>query len=557
MEELKDYPLSSSNYFNTQPLSKKISPSLLEKESKKSSLSPFKFYEDIMEETRNLPLSKSPSSPSKLLSDYFLYEGCNNIYKHLSEIELLSTSGVSDSIIISAILNYEPADKKEEQIVNQNVILKISYIPKSNVLNNKLAVEEEIYRNVISNLINNNHTPHLIKYITSILHCNLDFKKFPEKSFKNDITLYQITKRLLLLSDYNINDATITILTKSNGKTLHETFPLLNNEQQLIVMFQLLYTILCFNNITLRHNDLHFRNIFVEQTEWKHITYKIFGEIITIYTNLDCKIYDFDRAAIYHPSVDRNYALDIEYCTDFNQCSGIDTTIDLQAIIGSLLMFFIIKDDLKTWINQITSEKFRTQVKSREYGHILPKGKSIKSKHLLPIKTCIKSLLHFMKKNNIIEEKEKNPIIQVVYEPPLEYKIKEWFPISSHTYVCTKIEDKNNDFDEKEIDKIPLDLTILFSIYNNEFSILKYNILKTTKELFLKFNKLKNIKDKDNAFKYITHCILLSLPFWYKINNSRIKEKLAKWLNIKYEAQYEANIMNIFNNILPITMPVV
>ena len=31
-----------------------------------------------------------------------------------------------------------------------------------------------------------------------------------------------------------------------------------------IILFQILYTISCFNDISLRHNDLHFNNIFVD-----------------------------------------------------------------------------------------------------------------------------------------------------------------------------------------------------------------------------------------------------------------------------------------------------
>lgn len=533
---------------------------------------PLGLYEDILEEAKNLDIkatpkslkikrknSKSPSkspkieeknikSPTKLLSDYFLHEGCNNIYKHLSEIELLSSSGVSDSIIISAILNYN-------EIVNQNVILKISYIAKSNVLNNSLIVEEEIYRNIMSNLLNNNHTPHVIKYITSILHCNLDFNKFPQKAFKYKKTFPSILTKLSQLSDYDTTNATITILSKSTGQTLHPVFESLNNNEQLIVIFQLLYTILCFNNITLRHNDLHFRNIFVENEDKKNFTYKIFNEFITIPTNLNCKIYDFDRAAIYHPAVSRNYYIDIDYCEDFNQCSGINNIIDLQSIIAQLIILY--KDslgpDVKTWINQITSEHFRTSVKKRKYYHILYDRDITKSDDLLPLKTCIKSLIHFIKKNDLAFDEKSS----LIYEPPLEYKIKEWHPLSNNTYVFTKIEDIKDNFDEKEIDSIDINATSLLLLYRTEFLLLKYNILKTGKELFIKFNKLKNIKDKDNAFKYIQHCILLSIPFWYKIDNQKIKEQLSEKLGIKYKKEIEANIYNLFNNLLPINMPLI
>ena len=36
-----------------------------------------------------------------------------------------------------------------------------------------------------------------------------------------------------------------------------------------IILFQILYTVLCFTDVSLRHNDLHFGNIFVNSLNSK------------------------------------------------------------------------------------------------------------------------------------------------------------------------------------------------------------------------------------------------------------------------------------------------
>jgi len=87
------------------------------------------------------------------VKEYFDHNNCKNIFKHLSNIEILKKNSISDAILISATLNYE--DNEE------NIILKI-FLRSNNILNNSLIVEEEIYRNIISSLLLNNHTPHLI-----------------------------------------------------------------------------------------------------------------------------------------------------------------------------------------------------------------------------------------------------------------------------------------------------------------------------------------------------------------------------------------------------------
>src|SRR5579872_1386311 len=299
-------------------------------------------------------------SPTSSIKEYFLTNGCENIYKHLSKIVYLKSTGVSETIILFGILNYK-------DIVNQNIVLKIAFEPK-NKLNNSSEVEEEIYRNVISNLLDNNHTPHLIKYIASIKNCKINFSDLDMN--KDDIK--EIMKEINNLSrTHNINNSIITILSKTSGNTLFSMINKLTDNEQLISIFQILYTLMCFNNITLKHNDLHLSNIFVETDNKNIFNYKINDKIISITTNINCKIYDFDRSTIYHPSVKRNLEIDIEYCDDFYQCSDLNKEFDLQSFIAGLITNRSkLKDNVKKYITLIVLDEFIDEVDSREYQHI-------------------------------------------------------------------------------------------------------------------------------------------------------------------------------------------
>jgi hypothetical protein len=477
------------------------------------------------------------------IKEYFLTEGCKNIFKHVNSIKILHKTSASNSIILFGILEYED--------IKENIVLKIVFEPK-NVLNNSLKVEEQIYKNNISYLLDNFHTPHLIKYIATIPECKLDFSKYKFAASEYDDFEDMLDTLDDFKDEYNINNSTITILTKTTGKTLYEEFPLLSENEKFIIIFQILYTLLCFNNITLIHNDLHLSNIFVETSDTIY-NYKINDKIISIESKFVAKIYDFDRSTIYSPSVERNFEIDIEYCEDFGQCSGIDIEKDLQSFIASLISYseiFKLSENIKNWINQITTESFRNEVKKREHVHITKYKVD-----LLPLKTCLKTLLQFMNRNNIYKEGAETKLI---YTLPEEKKIIDWYPFSNKTNIFTRIDDSGG----KSIETINgmydlIEINNLYQIYKEEFKKLGYNIRNTSIELFKQFNNKKLLISHNNISNYLYHCILLSLPFWYKIQNVKIKIALSKKLGIIYKPEIEENIWNIFSNRLLVKVPLI
>jgi len=517
----------------------------------------FEELEELDEELTNVKESKKEKKEKVVdIKEYFLTKGCSNIFKHLSNVRIFNKNSASSSIIIFATLNYN-------DINNKDIVLKITYKP-LDPTNNSLDVEEQIYRNVISNLLNNNHTPHLIEYIASIHQCAFDYSKYKfDSETKKLLQQFSATYQ----ENFDLKEATITILSKTTGKTLLDTIQTINHNQQIILIFQLLFTLLCFKNITLRHNDLHFGNIFVENIPSTVYNYRIDNYIIPIKQSLLVKIYDFDRGSIYLPSVSRNYEIDLYYCNDFKQCATINDKADLQAIISTLwYLQTILSPDLVKWIKSITSSDFRKTISKREFFQTAETD-NIPNSDLQPLNNCLKSLLELMitKKIFKLEQFSDKNKYDNLYTIPAVVKVEKHYPITTKTFISSFVE---TDIKGKKLDKIPIEIinllnsSILFKQYYDEFLILSnYNILEKGLKLFNLFYLLKPVKT-NIINSYLKICILMSIPFWYKSTNA-IKSSIYSYIyqgtdtDDQYDPKIEANIWNIFFNKLPVSMPLV
>jgi hypothetical protein len=538
--------INRSPYYTPKELAKEIAEEIkIDEELNKLSLNE-KEKEKEKEEIKEIEKEKETDD----IKQYFLTKGCENLFKHFTDIKILEKTSASNSIVMFAKLNYG-------EIKGNDIVLKISYEEKDH-LKNSLKVEDQIYDNIVSNLLNNNHTPHLIRHIASIRNCHLLYTKY--KFSKKEFEYIQIKLKDFKF-DYHIDEANISILERTTGSTMFDEIQTASNNEQLILIFQILYTLICFNNITLRHNDLHLSNIFVEKIPSTTYYYTINGNTIGIKTSLLSKIYDFDRSAIYSPAISRNFEVDVDYCYEFNQCQSINEKIDLQAFIGGLwLVKLFLSPTIVKWLESIVSVQYGEKLSKRLYKQI-SETDIITDSDLKPINICIKSLLQVMKLSNLyvdVHESEIKELKTVIYTLPPKYQFSKHFPISIATNIFTPIETK--DYKDKDIDDIinrVLERTNnsdLFGVYYNEFKKLDYDIKKKSKELFHHFYKLKKMKD---ILRYMETCVLMSLPFWWKINNKMIKNAIGISIFGKYYPIFEANIWNLFNGKLPIEMPLV
>lgn len=507
-----------------------------------------------------IPVELKKESEYKMLQILIEKQGCSQLFSALKNIRVLHKVSSSDSIIIFGILYY----KRENIIRNVDIALKIVFKP-INPLQNSLLVETQIYKNIISDLKYNDHTPHVVEYIGSYDKCKLPLHQLDLTSISEfNLELQKIKNT----GQYDLNEVSVSITSKTSGKYLINNFDTQDNDNKLIIVFQILYTLLCFNNISLVHNDLHWENIFID--EYKHLksySYNVDDYIFTIKSRINTCIYDFDRSFVYHPAIERNFMnddiVDTDFCKTSNQCNGINSKMDFQAFLGTLITFGL-PIELYEWFKSITSESFRYKLKNRQYRQHLEGSPEINDSDLKPLDYSLKLLIKIMENKSFFSKGiDENKII---YKPHKKYKIIHDFTTSTLTHPSYAHVKKIN------ISKIPSDSQfsnmfkntleihndVLAKLYIKEYYKLEYDIIKNAIFLFKQFYILKPIDD--HIKKYIKVCFVMSLPFFNNIKQYNIKsalfKKLFKVSSYKEYSLIEDDIWNVFQGRLPIKFPI-
>jgi uncharacterized protein YejL (UPF0352 family) len=271
----------------------------------------------------------------KKLQKYISEQTCD-IKKIMTDIKVLSKDEKGSVSLSIIVLGKAIQNKVEEKLgIQRNIVIKISFPLVSPFMNN-LVVEESIYRLVIDRLIKENNTPCLVKYLGT-LRC-MEGITFPAES--KDIVMDFLKKNSKKI---NVESPVILFTEMANGSTLHKW---LSKEEQYIediiaVLFQLFYTLKCFQRIGLYHNDMHSGNIFVEILPYP-VTMFFDTEIgvIELTTKFIPKIYDYDLSAIFYDGIERNLLLDVGLCYDETVCNFPSKKRDTFILLTNLIAVF-------------------------------------------------------------------------------------------------------------------------------------------------------------------------------------------------------------------------
>lgn len=437
-------------------------------------------------------------------------------------------------------------------------------------LNNSLKIEQQIYENVTEKLILNYNTPHLMKCLGVVKSCGVEDIM---NSFKNkeELTIFKDCRKTINKKVYDVNDVSMLILEKCQGKTLHyySQHENLNEAEVLNILFQLLYTLKCFEQIKLTHNDMHMNNIFINKLKEpeERIYYITKDRWVKINVTYDVKIFDYDRGSIYHPSVDRNFMLDIKFCETYNECSSYDPKRDLQSVISTVYQYF---RNSRRFIKNCTSIGFLSKTYDREYMHLnaydnndgygIRAGSPIKDEDLFSISICIEKLLEY---EEFVCEKGTGKNNGIIYNLPPINEIQYWNPtstISHKSLDCPMSKKSTNIVDDDCIENLQQNLKKFINIdnlYSREFG--KQSMLENTIILFKKFISIKNVSEDFHILYYLC-CYLLCFPFFYKFNNEDIlnfadQKRFLKNKDIStHIPKFIDDIWNVFNGTLPITI---
>ena len=227
--------------------------------------------------------------------------------------------------------------KYTSDIDTENVFVKLSFNPKKNTHNNQ-RVEAQIYKHILKKLQKN--TPHLPIFYKSI-ETNFDFKKS-----KLDISTWEDG-----IDFWDTDKANILVIENVGAKTLSDI------EEDPLIIFQVLFTIACFESVGLKHNDLHLGNIIVKELDKAvYLCYKIDDEIISFKTKKIVKIIDYDRSCIYSSKVERNRYLDLLYKEEsINQYNGVNNGFDTFKFLSN---YKHSNSEIKNWMRLVCPQIF-------------------------------------------------------------------------------------------------------------------------------------------------------------------------------------------------------
>jgi hypothetical protein len=465
-----------------------------------------------------------------------------------------------------------------------SVALKIVFEELS-IFNNSLRVERQIYKHVTEPLLADGNTPHLSSYIGTLEKC--DTREFMSGlSIINTKHFDDALGRIKKIK-FNIEKTSILVTGKSSGLTVGGLFdrvgkvpktPFLAPVDIYNIVFQLLYTLKCFENVRLVHNDLHANNMFVEELENPEVrTYHISeDESVTIPIKYDIKIFDFDRGVSSHPDVERNFNLDETFCSR-GMCNKFNPREDLAAVISVFMLecgdpyyknYF---NSVNTFLESLTkNKKFLLSMKDRPYPQVngyngnpskqneglrLP---DITERDLYSIDECISRLTRVPEFNCYMNS---GKLTQATHTYRLPSKIDPpgmWNPISTFSHSPMNSSKKNTGIFTGIFTSIftggkTIDLSsdiVRKGVFND--AIKKYiqqdnpyyvefgkdTLERSSLVLFKEYMNIKNYKLLES---HLDMCVIalfiLSIPFTYRFNPTEMKEFVESpiFLHKKYE----------------------
>ncbi len=137
------------------------------------------------------------------------------------------------------------------------------------------------------------------------------------------------------------HDATVMYFEVASGVTLdrflHEYIT--KGDQLLIILQQIVYTIVCFVDIGLVHNDMHSNNVFVDKlpTPTQFVYFINNDEFIVLTIEWFARVFDFDLSAMpekygTNPAVEESGDL----CTYYGVCDRFNPKFDLFTLMGTV-----------------------------------------------------------------------------------------------------------------------------------------------------------------------------------------------------------------------------
>jgi len=191
-----------------------------------------------------------------------------------------------------------------------------------------------------------------------------------DTGFEVELEVYTKIIPILRKHTPNLLESSVTehsIFTRNMSK-FHTLYTFLKDDtipdnEIVNVFFQLVYTLICFSRVNLKHNDLHGNNIFIEKVEPTVLTFGVANRRYQILTEYIPKIYDFDFASCdftkCNISLDFMYEVSFSYSNDlWSLCYLFCNIKFLHYYIKKILISKNLKFNLQKNYNVMSPEEF-------------------------------------------------------------------------------------------------------------------------------------------------------------------------------------------------------
>lgn len=350
-------------------------------------------------ESRDLPISNIPLAQTRrwrmaltraFESRMFTLNACEvgSLFRPGTKVLSLEEKGsTSVSIVILGQLRLPPSITEilgRDKNGNRAIAVKVSFA--SLVGDNSLELERFVYQKVTTPLIMKDVTPHTMLYVGTF-ECRDFLAKLMDQQKTN--TAHNMVASDLMLqmmamtrgryaSQFDWNKMTMLVLERGRGQSLLTWMQRRRSwANWKIVLFQIMYTLACFWEVGLMHNDLHGGNIWIDPIIPQPFTYLVHSPPILSHRHIGpkplmyqmeaqwmCKLYDFDLAYKWdtpNNTHQMNNTRITKYglCKTHRVCNASNPVFDFHHILQSIRHQLASKPqsqppELKEFINRYT-----------------------------------------------------------------------------------------------------------------------------------------------------------------------------------------------------------
>jgi len=391
---------NSPKQMTTKPIlkAKHVSPKSILRGIKMTPISALGRCSKMSDPTFSKRVKNESSLARKVLSGKIPFNGCNFIDYIDQSRTKIKDSDASMAQLWFTYFKYNGIEKPVVAKVTLGTVLP----------DNELSTEREIYIRVTNPLLLGGCTPNVVLAIGEA-SCNTGVSYFGKPSvvnqkFINNELMTQTHENILHKCEAGYCDPmylNILLLEKIHNVAPGIKAPIMKkyvNSSTLksdveffrSILFQTLYTLLCFQEVGLQHNDLHFGNIMIDyyKTPIK-LCYQIGpNKYFYLETKYLVKLFDFDRgnkvSSKYNECVINNLGIQDKFCEEYGQCNSKNPKIDYVKFLLHMV-YSKIPHDIDLFLGRAMSRDFFSKILPKYYNeYYLPCASCMNRKAYIP-----------------------------------------------------------------------------------------------------------------------------------------------------------------------------